>query len=264
LIEYKYNEKKYAEEILKKGFLTDYHLYELKILVKYFKSLGKKPKERKELIYQFCEKKVQDFNRVKYFKKINSALSYGSKKEAQLIIIERIQVTDSEIEYINNLDLDEIHKKVLFSLLVQNKIIKEISNIKYGNSSDYNFFGGKNRYYKEIHQISKIPAKYKIHNIINDLSNAGLIEVRYRGRINLLFVEQIPLSDNVVIEIDTFDNIGHWFSWYNGNKKIIKCDKCGKLIKQTSNRRQYCHSCWRKIRIEQQREWDRNYRKSDN
>ena len=62
--------------------------------------------------------------------------------------------------------------------------------------------------------------------------------------IGLLFLDDIPQSDNIIMRITTFDNTRYWFDYYNGNKKIIPCVECGKLIKLTSNRRKYCDACW--------------------
>lgn len=245
MIQYKYNEEEYAKQIEKNGFLTKYHMYELTILVKYWKSQGIKPKQRKEMIYEFCEKHIENFNKVKYFRKINTVLRNGSKKDNPLIIVKEIPITDREIEYINGLNIDYNYKKVLFTLLVNNKIKKEVCRIRYGDVLKFNYVGGKQKYFNEIFEMSKIPNTYKINNIINYLSNNGYIDIRTKGKINLLFVESIESSNKVVFNITTFDNIGYYFDWYNGDEKIIRCENCGKLIKQTSNRKKYCSSCWK-------------------
>lgn len=256
MIQYRYNEKKYAEAILEQGFLTQYHRYELKILVKYYKEvLGKKASERKELVYKFCEENIAKFNRVKYFKIINSALLYGSKRVNKLISIGSIPVTDREIEYINGLELDEVHKRVLFSFMVKNKLNKEMSKQIFGKVSDYNFFGGKKESYKEVFEMSKLTGKYNINSLVNDLSNMGYVDVRTRGKINLLFVDSIEVGDNdiVAFQITNFDNVGYYFDWYNGNDKFIKCenDGCDEIVKKTNNKNKYCSECAKKIKNEQ-------------
>lgn len=249
MIEYKYNELKYAQRIEQSGFLTKYHVYELTLLVKLWKQQGIKPKERKEKIYEFCEKHIKGFNKVKYFKKINSALNSGGKKNNPLIIIDEVPITENEIKYINNLQLDYSCKKILFSLLVNNKIKKGICRLKYGDSSNYNFIGGKQKYYNEIYETSKISKTQKINNIINTLQALGFIDVRTRGRINLLFIDNIENSNRILFNITTFDNIGYYLDWYNGDPKIIRCENCSKLIKQTNSVRKYCKACAREINI---------------
>ena len=246
----KYNEKLYAERLLKEGFLTKYIAYELKILVKYYKQEMKiSAKQRKILIYEFCEKYIIEFNRVKYFKIINSALRYGSKGINKLIVINSIQVTDKEIEYINGLEIEEYYKKVLFTLMIKTKLNKELCLQKFNNASKFNFFGGKVELYKEIKQMSKIPDTYDINIIINDLSNMGYIDIRNRGRVNLLFIENIELSKNFVFEVNNFYNIGYYFDWFNGNNGVIKCenDGCEELVKKTGKNQKYCKECWKEI-----------------
>lgn len=252
----KYNEKLYAERLLEEGFLTKYIAYELKILVKYAKQVGKlSVKDRKILIYDFCEKYITNFNRVKYFKIINSALRYGSKGINKLIVISSISVTDKEIEYINELEIEEYYKKVLFTLMIKIKLNKELCLQKFNNASEFNFFGGKVELYKEIKQISKIPNTYDINILINDLSNMGYIDVRHRGRINLLFVDNIESSENIIFEVTNFYSIGYYFDLWNKSNNVIKCENygCNEIFKKKNNRHKYCPTCWKEIDKKQTR-----------
>lgn len=261
----KYNEKLYAERLLTEGFLTKYIAYELKILVKYFKQEKKiSAKERKILLYEFCEKYISEFNRVKYFKIINSALRYGSKGINKLIVINSIPITDKEIEYINELEIEEHYKKVLFTLLVKIKLNKELCLQKFNNASKFNFFGGKVELYKEIKQMSKIPDIYDINIIINELSTMGYIDIRNRGRVNLLFIESIEVSKEIVFEITNFYNIGYYFDWFNGANGVIKCENegCEEIVKKTNNNMKYCVNCAKEVKLEQNKLWKREYDKS--
>ena len=271
MIQFRYNEKKYAEEILKKGFLTQYHRYELKILVKYYKEvLGEKASERKKLVYEFCENNIVKFNRVKYFKIINSALAYGSKRINKLILIKSIPVTKNEIEYINGLELDSAHKKILFTFIVKNKLNKEMSKQIYGKVSDYNIFGGKTESYKEVFEMSRLSGEYDINKLVNGLSNLGYVDVRTRGKINLSFIDDIVVDkddkgnkiDNIVFEITNFDNVGYYFDWYNGDDKYMKCENevCGEIIKKTNGNIKYCIDCAKKMQFNQKKEWDQTKR----
>nr|MDH3086650.1 hypothetical protein [Bacillus velezensis]MDH3138644.1 hypothetical protein [Bacillus velezensis]WEY79869.1 hypothetical protein P5667_12110 [Bacillus velezensis] len=77
----KFKEKDYAELLLKKGFISKNLSTEMKILAKYFKSLGKKPKEREKLLYEFCEKHIVDFSQYFTLKKsILPLIMQGKKK----------------------------------------------------------------------------------------------------------------------------------------------------------------------------------------
>ena len=59
-------------------------------------------------------------------------------------------------------------------------------------------------------------------------------------------MEQIDYDDNagvVAFEITNYNNIGYWFEWYNGNKRISKCNKCGNVFYKKSNHQVYCDKC---------------------
>lgn len=259
----RYREDLYAEQILENGFLTKYHVHEMKILVKYFKSKGIKPKERKNLIYEFCEKYIEDFNKVLYFRKINSALIVGQKKHNNLIIIKEIPITKSEVDFINNLDIEYHYKKVVFTLLVQNKINKMVCDFLFGKHSDYNFFGGKKQHYKETFSQSKIPVRYSlnnvnvkndIHNIINRLNEQGIIRLGNRGRIVLSFIDEIESDDEIALNVTTFDNIGYYLDYFNNENNVIKCECCNELVKKTGKNHRMCRVCWKDHRNKYQRE----------
>ena len=40
-----------------------------------------------------------------------------------------------------------------------------------------------------------------------------------------------------------YNNIGYWLDWYNGNKRISKCGKCGNVFYKKSNNQIYCSEC---------------------
>ena len=119
---FKYNEKIYAEEIIKRGFITNRKIKELQILSKYLKYKGMSIKEIEEYIINFCNKNISEFDYSIHFRMVNKVINYCKKPTNNLLIINSICVYQEEIEYVNNLDLSDIHKKVLFGLIIQNKI----------------------------------------------------------------------------------------------------------------------------------------------
>ncbi|WP_268623406.1 hypothetical protein [Paenibacillus alvei] len=241
---YKYDEEAYAKYLLEHGFMTNSHNYELKILVKYLKYLGFKPKERKQWLLDFCEKHMEGYDYVKHYKLINSVLAYGSKKTNQLIVIKSMDVTEDEMDFIGNTGLDESHQKVLLSLLVLHKVKVEICRICFDKDSIQNHFGGTKKAYRELAETAGLPSKQKINAIINECSNTGLLTVLDRGKIQLSFLDLIGTrSANTVLTVNSFDNIGDYLDYYNGSKRIGTCHNCGKLIRLTSNRMKHCKAC---------------------
>lgn len=254
----RYNEKEYAEKLLENGFITKYKNHELKVLVKYYKYLGHTPKERKELLYEFCEKYIKNFNRVKYFKMINSVVNYSRKKENQLIIIEGINIYKSELDRIDSFQVSHSYKKVLFTMMVLNKLYNEIKKIsdKHWIVKDY-YFGGSESKFRELKELSKIESflqrtKKKIHNVIFDLNEKGIIESRLRGQVKLNYMYDVPDSD-IELVVKHFDDIGYYYDYYKGENRIKLCECCGIPIKVKSRQKKYCDKC----SSEKQKEWQR-------
>lgn len=268
MIKYKYREKTYAEELLKSGFTSNFISYELKILVKYYKELGKKPKEREELIREFCQKYLTGYDRVIHFRLINSVLNYSAKKDVKLIEIDSVDVSKSELKYIDELNLDYDHKKILFTLLVLDKLNKKEYEIKHNKKpNDEYFFGGKESYYKDLKKRANVPTyrskkKKNINDIIYDLNKEGLTESVSRAVIKLLFLYNIPQSNDIGLTITNYDYIGLYYDLHVGLDGMKKCECCGVPIKARSNRMKYCDDCWKEKELELKRNWKRKHDKN--
>jgi hypothetical protein len=158
MINYKYNELEYAELVLKNGFQTKHIPTELRLLVLYFRDVLKlKPKQREKMIYAFCEKYIPEFKKEKYFKRINKALRFAFKKDQKLIDIYKVNIYQSEMGYINSLDIKYEYKKVLFTFLITYKINKFI--YEYKNNKEYNsyYFKGGLKRYNNIYLLGSRP-----------------------------------------------------------------------------------------------------------
>lgn len=242
------------KEILNKGFITNHIKYELQLLVKYYKELGHKPKERKELIYKFCEKYLNGFDRVLHFKLINSALNYGRNKNNILVEIENVCVTKEELNYIDNLEIDHNYKKVVFTLLVLEKLNKKYHEIRNEHKSNEHYFGGAKKY-KELIETSKISLKInnRIHNMIGYLDELGIVKITGNSSIKLSFIYDVPESNDVGIFVDTYDNIGYYYDLHTGENKVKRCECCEIPMKVLGKQKRYCNECSK----EKQKEWQR-------
>lgn len=254
---YEYKERDYAEEILKNGFTSNHVRHELKILVKYYKEQGHKPKERKDLIYDFCEKYLDGYDRVTHFKMINSVLNYGSNRKNKLIQIDNVNVTKKELEYIEQLGLEHDYKKILFTWIVLDKLNKKYHEIR-NDSEPINeyYFGGRYNYNKLI-TYSNINLKRKsdIHKIIHKLSELGLVEIRMKSKIKLLFMYEISKNEEVAMEISNFEKIGMYYDLHCGINRIKECENCGEPIKVIGNKTKYCSLCAKRIKNEQNKKY---------
>lgn len=259
-MDYKYNELEYARLIYNKGFQSKHIPTELRLLALYYRDvLGLKPKDRKNKLYEFCEKHIPNYNRARHFKMIEKSLKQANNKTSKLITINQVDMYEDEVDFINSLNLSDNHKKVLFSLLVHKKLSKIVYDIRNSNIEDkkeYNmmFFKGNNKAYNDIKKISNISSTIKINDeIIYDLSNyilfekgkddkpEYLIKVLHKGLIVLNYIQECNENGNVVITIKDFDNVGLYLDYYNGVDKVLLCKHCNQPFKQTKNNILYCN-----------------------
>lgn len=271
-MEYKYNEREYAKKIYKEGFQTRFIKYELVILVKYLKELGKTKKDTEKEIYEFCEKHIEKFNKIKYYKILDGAIRDGRKKNNKLIVLDSIMIMNSELKHIDDLDIGHEYKKLLLSMLVSKKISFELSKIQPKQGEEEKklslFVGGSTKKYKEIFKLANITGKYeiegkhytyKIDDMINDLVKKGLVSSldNHSGLIYVNCLKEIEQDGEIFYELKNkdFDNIGYIFDYYKGENKIKSCSECGSLFKQKSNKQKYCDKCSKIIKNEQNKSY---------
>ncbi|KOS61448.1 hypothetical protein FJQ98_16625 [Lysinibacillus agricola] len=244
-----YKEKEYIEELLKKNKLDTGIRGDLKTLAKYYKHLGQDKDAIEKSLYEFCEKKCKGwFNKVRHYKMIDNAITYALKDDSVLIQIESIEVTKKEMEFIESLKYEELEKKIIFSLLIINKLNNARAKMR-GIDSKNNYFGGSGEYsYKSLMDTlnEKLTRTYRekgIHRTIKQFNDDGLTRTTNRLSLELLFLNQIEEDEETIFEVNDFDNIGLAYEYYYGSKKVKKCIECGNLIRNTNYKNQYCNSC---------------------
>jgi homoserine trans-succinylase len=241
-----HSELEYAKDILNNGFTGRYNIYELKILVKYWKHLGHKPKERKGLLYEFCEKHIQDFSEVGYFKSLNKVLNFASKKVNKLIVVDYMRVSNNELEYIDALDIEHEEKKFLFCMYMQHKLNRKKFFISHDEELESKNFGGTSKRYKNIFEMSKLPSnKWSYKKIISELKEKGIVEVKNNSRVELVFIDEIDTDNEICqIIIPTFDwhNLGYYYDRFYKDG-IKECSLCRSLIRVVKPLHTYCRDC---------------------
>jgi len=254
---YKYNELSYAELIYSKGFQTKHIPTELRLLVLYYRDVLKlKPKEREERLNEFCKNNVSNFKKEKLFKTINTALNSALKKDQKLITIEKIDISKTEIDYINLLDIQYEYKKVMFAFLVQMKLNKIVYEYKYEKEYSSIYFKGGIKKYNNIKKMANIPTKMLINDeVINKLEELKLITILHKGAILLDYINNCVQGKEIVITITDFENIGLYLDYYNEVKGVKECENnCGCIIKIKSNKQKYCDNCAKEMQLQWQRD----------
>jgi len=253
-----FDEKEYALKLLQGGYIRkNKKLKDIFILAKYFKNQGMSQ-------LQACKEVLRFIN--KFDDTIYSYIKYQLKKYAiktvknaymnnyTLRFNEKIELTEQELKSISELKTIG-EKQIMFVLLVLNKF--------YSNNVN-NFYVS----YKDIFEFTKL--KYQTNNIknifsrlinkkyisvVNNYKQAAITKLRHISIYKRLYFQvNIKPCNNVIYVIRNFDNL---MSDFAKCMKLIDggtyCAICGMPIKQTSNRRKYCSSCWKDKELERQR-----------
>jgi len=96
----------------------------------------------------------------------------------------------------------------------------------------------------------------KIYEVTHYLIGKRLLEDTINNT-KLSFLYNIPIDENISIEIKNYDNVGLYYDLHSGVKNVKKCEECNEPIKVKSNRTKYCQECAKKREINRKREWKR-------
>ena len=234
-----FDEKRHAEEILKKGFKTkNKTVFETFILAKYYFHIGIDESKVKQKIIKFYEKFQEDFNLDEYYKVINRTINYA--RNSKLKTDKEVQITQTELEVIQSLD-NLREQKLAFVMLV----LYKFHNFNKYTISLENLF--------TLSDLTTINSKTRLQ-LLHKLTSKGFIDINTRGQRWVKFAEK---KSNQIVLIRNFDNFIWEYLNYIGEGKFKRCEECNVLIKKSTNHKNlYCHNC-SKIK---QREWDKKYK----
>jgi len=253
-----FDEKEYALKLLQGGYIRkNKKLKDIFILAKYFKYQGLSQLQTCKEVLRFINKfddSVYSYIKYQLKKKALNTVNNVYNNNYTLRFNINIELSKQELESIANLKTIG-EKQVLFVFLVMSKFYKNGTNTFYISIKD--IFNHVKIYYDRKNSIKvlnklinskyiEIVNKYKISKIVNTYS-VSLYQRRY-------FKVNIKSCNNIIYTITNFDNL---MSDFAKCMKLVTgntyCAICGVPIKQTSNRRKYCSSCWKDKELERQR-----------
>ena len=259
-----FDEKEYALKLLQNGYIRkNKKLKDIFILAKYFKYQGLSQLQACKEVLRFINKfddSVYSYIKYQLKKKALNTVNNVYNNNYTLRFNINIKLSKQELESIANLKTIG-EKQVLFVFLVMSKFYKNGTNTFYISIKD--IFNHVKIYYDRKNSIKvlnklinskyiEIVNKYKISKIVNTYS-VSLYQRRY-------FKVNIKSCDNIIYTITNFDNL---MSDFAKCMKLVTgntyCAICGIPIKQTSNRRKYCSSCWKDVELKNHRERNKRW-----
>ncbi|WP_027399037.1 hypothetical protein [Anaerovorax odorimutans] len=241
------NENDIVNNALKYNIIHKKPTITIKALIKYYYSLGYNKKNIKIEIESFMSKNYISFNNITWDNIINKLINKYANDSYKLLVINNIKITQIELVTISNLN-NLKQEKILFVLLVYAKIFNQINNENnnWTNSKDKDIFSDAKLTLKIVDQ------RLALHKLFqtNLISPAKKVD---NTNICVNFINEN--SKNVIILSDFRNFVYEYLKWKG--EKIGYCIKCGNRFKITSNRKQYCNSCWK----EREKELWRNSKK---
>lgn len=209
------------------------------------------------LSVEWMEKYHDNFDESCYSNVISDAI----KKAHQypFYIIDKIHITQSELEIISSLD-NLRAEKVLFVLLCMAK----------QQSMSNGFTNGLVKYsITDLCKMARIsvPAEDREY-ILYEIVQRGLLGYPKKNNTQCLIVNFIDASDEVVLELDEIDcqELAYvYLNWKNNGKGYTRCQRCHRLIKQSKTKpRKYCEKCAKEVEKENSKERVRRFREKCN
>lgn len=226
------NERRRAEDILSSVQETTNPIHNVYLLSRYYYAQGMKQKEVLE--------KIEDYLRQfpflvlpKWQRTVDKIVAKAKGKG--IIEIEYVDITEKELAEIAKLRKESL-KKLAFTLLCIAKYFNTIrpENNSWVNTPDKDVF--------RMADIRTLDCKRQ-QQLIRELYLLGLIgysKVVDNVNLQVLFVDA---ETEPVFHIYQFDDLGYQYLEYVGDPSIVHCKCCGKLIKKTSCRKDYCDEC---------------------
>lgn len=244
------NERKKAEEILSSASTTENPIKNVFLLSKYYYAQGMKQSE----VLHTIEEYLMQFPFIvlpKWQSTIEKMVAKAKKQN--LIEIDGVVVTQTEMETINGLRKESL-RKLAFTLLCLAKFYDKVNpnNQGWANTPDKDVFRMAN--------INSLDSRRQ-QALINELYMLGMVgysKVIDNINLKVIFIDQYP---DVIATITDFNDLGLQYLKLTGDKCIVQCKDCGKLLKKKSKRLDYCSNC-AKIHIkESNKQSVKRYRK---
>ncbi|WP_080845574.1 hypothetical protein [Cytobacillus gottheilii] len=265
LNKYQYKDRDYITDILNaKKFTSKFFSTELKLLSRHYRELGCNEVEIKNRLHEFCKRGMKKYNPAIHYKIINNAVSHGMNEHNKIVQIDSLTVSLPELNYIDTLELSHEYKRVVFTLLVLQRLFRSYLQIKDGEtkSNEYYFGGYKN--YRDLVSVAKITfdkrkkSKVKnIHDLVRLLHEKEIVEIANNGNIKLLFMYDIPTDDSNGIIVKEYNEIGYYYDLFHGENRVKECESCGVPIRPNGNRQEFCKVCSKQNELEKYRKYNK-------
>lgn len=236
------DEEGYAHWLLENGTLGKSEKMSIRILVKYFKSLGYNESESVDAVIDFMTLNLNYFEESDWIDLVKRLAKLVYKQNQELISVKSIEITKNEMNAILSVE-NQAYQRILYALLVHKKVQNKIHK-----QSNQWFNGSLGEVFKMARVGGSKSTTMAQGRIVFELKEAGLLGLAKSVKSLNLKLEYLDLEyseDDVELVIDNFDDVIYDYYVYT-KQRVSRCKMCGKaiLIKKSERRpRQYCAPC---------------------
>lgn len=249
------NEKEYIREILASGNKPDNisNGYLITLIAKYYFDRGKDP----NILIDTVKKKMLEFNidgyqEYRYANKIKKTCTdlYGYDSESKKLFreLEYVPIYEKELKIVESLPNDR-QKKFMFTLFA---IARYMNSEGWINKKD-------SKGLSEVFKLANVTlSSDKKNELLNDLYSNGYIHFGKKVNNLNIKIDLGDTDDDIAYKVTQFENIGNQYIG-NFKKGYKQCKCCGKKIKNTGNKKMYCHKCTEEIRNKKKIFYNKDY-----
>lgn len=184
----------------------------------------------KKILLEFDLDNYQEY---KYHNKITSVCDglFDGSIKSSFRIQEYIPIYENELNFIHSLQNDK-QKKLMFTLFAIARYMNCDGWINKKTSKDIS----------EVFKLANLSlTPDKRNQLLHDLYTDGYIS--FGKRVNNLNIKvNLDDSGDVLYKVKDFTNIGNQYIG-NFKKGYKQCKQCGKVIRNTGNKKMYCEKC---------------------
>jgi hypothetical protein len=246
------DERKKAEDVLSSADSPANPIQNVFLLAKYYYSLGQTRAE----VLAHVEEYLQRFPYVVLPKWQTTVERMVTKaKKHKLVEIQGIPITKTELEAVVQLQKESL-QKLAFTLLCIAKFYNAINpnNQNWCNTSDKDLFRMAN--------IGSLDSRrqQKLISELHELGMVGYSNIIDNINLRVMFIDQY---EEIGMVITSYEDLGLQYLEYIGDKTVVRCKDCGKLVKKRSKRLDYCPECALRNQREKTAERCRKHRNRD-
>jgi hypothetical protein len=246
------NEKDKVKQIIKNNEIDEKKPSKtIQLLIKYYYNQNINKDEIRKRIEEFMQKNYQGFNSTRWQNSLDTMVKRYANDKYKLININRVFVTQKELEKIkgiNNIELE----RLAFVLLIYAKTYNQI------NENNNNWVKAKKTVILKDAKIKgkNKQSKYKLFTELNKIKLINFADTINNTSIQVNYIDNIS---RVEIEIEDLQSnfISQYLTWRKGY-----CIICGKELDTKSNRGKYCPTCAKEIHKQNKlKYWNKNKEK---